>query len=287
MRSFANVAEDVEHVTLDWERRWWPAAPAEMTRQPAMPEWMRRVEGYAFHQPLPQLRPQQLMRAIAVAKPRAGVGFDGWIPAMWRQTSDEAVVALTGLLRSVESKLRWPSSQLCSLMRMLSKPSGGHRLIVLTGGLYRVWSQVRRPLLVDWVRQQALIAHWDCAVQGSSALRVALLRACRSEAYKLTGASAVDILWDITKFYDSVLPEVLAEKAVVVDYPMVPLYLGLFVHLSALYVASRGVFGEAAFYFEWHPSRLWAEPGLGQGVSFRHFPDGRGAVGSGPLSNMG
>ena len=132
-------------------------------------------------------------------------------------------------------------------MRMLPKPSGGHRFIVLTGGLYRLWSQIRRPVLVDWVRQQALIAHWDCAVQGSSALRVALLRACRSEAYKLTGASAVDILWDITKFYDTVLPEVLAEKAVGVEYPMVPLYLGLLVHLSARYVASRGVFGEAAF----------------------------------------
>ena len=52
------------------------------------------------------LKPQQLMRATAVAKPRAGMGFDGWIPAMWRQTSDEVVVALTGLLRSVEAKLR-------------------------------------------------------------------------------------------------------------------------------------------------------------------------------------
>ena len=78
---------------------------------------------------------------------------------MWRQVSDEAVVSLTSLLQGVEAKLRWPSSQLCSLMRMLPKPSGGHRLIVLTGGLYQLWFQARRPLLVDWVSQQALIAH--------------------------------------------------------------------------------------------------------------------------------
>ena len=247
MRAFTDVGAEVEQVTLDWERRWWSCDPAAVQRQPALPEWMEQVRAHALRQPLPELLPHQLRRAIAVAKPKAGVGFDGWVPAMWRQVSDEGVVALTSVLRGVEAKLRWPSSQLCSLMRMLPKPSGGHRLIVLTGGLYRLWSQVRRPVLVDWVDQQALVAHWDCAVRGSSALRVALLRACRSEAYKLSGAAAVDILWDITKFYDSVLPDVLSEKAAAIEYPMVPLYLGMLVHLSARVVSSRGVCGDPVF----------------------------------------
>ena len=164
-----------------------------------------------------------------------------------QQVSDEAVLSLTSLLRSVEAKLRWPSSQLCSLMRMLPKPSGGHRLIVLTGGLYRLWSQVRRPVLVDWVAQQSLIAHWDYAVRGSCALRVALLRACRAEACKLSGVAALDVPLDITKLYDSVLPGVQAKKAVELDYPMLPLYLGLLAHLSVRVVSPRGVFGESAF----------------------------------------
>ena len=247
VESYTGVAEQIEEVTADWERRWWKTDPTNTTRTPSMPTWMLEVRRQAALQPLSPITEQQVAGAVARAKVRAGMGFDQWVPAMWRGLDPEALRSLGGLLNAVEGALSWPSSQLCCLMRMLPKPSGGHRLIVLTGGLYRLWSQIRRPVLSEWCQQQALIAHWDSAVQGSSALRVALLRACRSEAFRLAGVSAVDVLWDIAKFYDSVVPEILVVKAAAVEYPMVPMYLGLLVHLAARFVCSRGVAGAPCF----------------------------------------
>eukprot|EP00974_Lingulodinium_polyedra_P089955 8721796-Lingulodinium_polyedra.AAC.1 len=54
---------------------------------------------------------------------------------------------------------------------LLGKASGGHRVIGLTGGLYRVLCRLYKAEMVEW--DQAHAGHWDACVRGCGALRAA------------------------------------------------------------------------------------------------------------------
>ena len=159
----------------------------------------------------------------AAAIPKVGVGYGShvgfgigvnrsWISNIvfpwYSQLLSRALlgaVSMLSMLTLGQIVEAWPAAVLLNSMLKLAKPQGGHRLIGLTSGLYRAWSGIRRPHLADWSARNSLVAHWDTAVKGSSCLQVALLRAGLAEAALHAGASAVHILWDIEKFYDSVV----------------------------------------------------------------------------------
>jgi len=77
-------------------------------------------------------------------------------------------------------------------------------------------------------------------VSGSSCLLVALARAVLGEASLVLGASQAQILWDITKFYDSIDPGKMAGFAGTVGYPLMQLYLGLLMHQAARFILDNG-----------------------------------------------
>ena len=91
---------------------------------------------------------------------------------------------------------------------------------------------------------------WDTAVAGSSALQAALKRCLRSEAARLCGYTAIDILWDCEAFYDSLgLPEV-CRMARQLQYPRLALALGMQAHAGIRLLSADGCFSEWQFLFD-------------------------------------
>ena len=98
-----------------------------------------------------------------------------------------------------------------------------------------------------WEQQNGREAFWDAAVAGSSCLHVALSRALLGEACTLVGAPAAQVLWDIKKFYDSIMPERLAKLAEDLRYPLVQLYMALAVHMPGRVIIDKGVGSRTLF----------------------------------------
>ena len=174
------------------------------------------------------------MRQTCKRAPRkAASGADQWVPAQWARLPSEGYHTLASLLQEIESTLCWPASVLHVLVCLKPKPTGGHRPIALTGGLYRLWSMIRKPTLTAWEENLALEAFWDTAVRGSTPLRAALRGELNNEVAVTLGLQAVEILFDATKFYDHLHPEDICRLALEHGYPGPLLYLGLLVHGSA------------------------------------------------------
>ena len=91
-------------------------------------------------------------------------------------------------------------------MAMLPKPGElQFRTVANALMLYRIWGACRRPLAVlPW--EQENIADWDKARPGSGALYVAYHRAFEAEVDCYNGHSYGVVLWDFTKFFDTVDP---------------------------------------------------------------------------------
>ena len=70
---------------------------------------------------------------------RGTCGADGLHPRQVQWLSDAALATLTELYRVAEIFGRLPTSAQMLPARLLPKPSGGHRCIVLYGSLYRIW----------------------------------------------------------------------------------------------------------------------------------------------------
>ena len=66
----------------------------------------------------------------------------------------------------------------------------------------------------------SLAAFWGKAVRGSSCLRAALLRSAFGESALAAGAAAVHLLWDIAKFFERIVHELLVRRARRVGAPL-------------------------------------------------------------------
>ena len=73
---------------------------------------------------------------------------------------------------------------------------------------------------------------WDRAVAGSSALRAALVRELRHEIANHLGACTGGIYFDMAKFYDTLDPNIVLEKADNLGFDVSLLLLALQVHMA-------------------------------------------------------
>ena len=119
---------------------------------------------------------------------------------------------------------------LLSLIVLMGKPAGGTRPIALMPMLYRIWTKIRQPYIVEWEQQHQ--GPWDAAIKGSSALRAAVIGALYDEVASLNHENVATILWDMEKFYDNIDLVKLTEQAVEVEYPIRVYTLGLQMHMS-------------------------------------------------------
>ena len=112
----------------------------------------------------------------------------------------------------------------------MGKPTGGTRPIALMPMLYRIWTKVRKPCIIQWESKWG--GPWDAALQGSSALRSALLSLLRDEVHGLTHGNNITCLFDMEKFYDNIDITKLIKMAHTTSYPPLLLALGMQMHLA-------------------------------------------------------
>ena len=105
--------------------------------------------------------------------------------------------------------------------------------------LYRFWCLARRPIIKTWEKSVALSC--DYAKSGSSALLAGTTRALSAELAHAFGEHSCAVLWDFEKFFDSISPVLLIQRACSLGYPMLDLLLGLHIHLSPRILQSSGV----------------------------------------------
>ena len=206
--------------------------------------WLREVKTAAERQ-LPDRDPieyHQVEYAIAHSPVRTGVGSDLWGARQWHFLPHEGKQMLTNILNDIESTLTFPAQVLLTVIALLGKLTGGERPITLTTGLYRLYSRIRKPFVSEWESRRA--GFWDSAVKGSTPLRAALIRELYNEVASYLGVTVTQILWDMEKFYDLLRPDIMAKLALKLEYPVLPLYLGLLVHRAARVLSLKGCFSE-------------------------------------------
>ena len=114
-------------------------------------------------------------------------------------------------------------------MALLPKPGGaGFRTVAKTPTLYRLWGIVRRSGVKAW--ELASAPSWDKARPGRSALEAGYERATWVEVARACGRHVGSLLWDFTKFFDTIVVPLLLEFGLDLEFPWVDLVLGLHMH---------------------------------------------------------
>ena len=162
------------------------------------------------------------------------VGIDQWSPAQLRALSPEAKELLLNILQDIEKTRAWPGYTYYNIIVLMGKPNGGVRPIALMAMIYRLWTKIRRPYIVQWERAHA--GPWDAAIKGSSARRAGMLSALNDERAAVLGDYTLSVLFDMEKFYDNIDILKLIDLADEQQYPQLVLQLGLQIH-----IASRGL----------------------------------------------
>jgi hypothetical protein len=224
-----------------WMKYWnRPLMPHERPQA----EWLNDLKKEAQKELTEQddITVQEVQAALARGPSITATGCDNWNPKDWARLPVEAHVELTNMLNDIEKRLQWPAQVLAILVALLGKPTGGDRPISLTAGLYRAYSRIRKPLVTQWESKKA--GHWDTAVRQSSALRSGLLRQLGAEVCRHLQVPIASLLWDMEKFYDTMSGEVVCAMGIKLNFPAVPMYLGLLVHLAARSISTSGCLSE-------------------------------------------
>ncbi len=202
-----------------WGELW------QTTQTPTTLRWWEPLRRAAAQQGRDEVTEEQLDAAMCCFSRRVGLGADSQNPRWWRSLPSGASQHLITLIEAIEEELVWPTPMTLNVVQLIHKSVEADRPITLTQGLYRLWSRLRRKDVAAWTRQRA--GHWDRAVAGSAPLREALLRQAKLELATVQQFSWVEVLWDLTKFYDFVDLRVVADVGLAQDYPIVCLALGL------------------------------------------------------------
>ena len=98
---------------------------------------------------------EEVRAALSCFKVKVGLGGDRQNPRWWQQLPEQGVRQLADVLEAVERHLAWPVPVQECIVQLLSKSSTADRPITLTQALYRVWGQIRRPLVGGSVAEKA------------------------------------------------------------------------------------------------------------------------------------
>ena len=78
------------------------------------------------------------------------LGIDQWAPAQLKALPREALEELAAVLNAIEQHVAWPARVLYNLIVLMGKPGVGTRPIALMPVIYRIWTKVRKPYLMEW-----------------------------------------------------------------------------------------------------------------------------------------
>ena len=189
------------------------------------------------------IAPEKLQEAASAYPDTKAKGTDEWSTGFLRTLPLLVLSGLSQVLTQVQIHMLWPAQIMFNLMSLLPKPQGGQRTVAKTPMLYRLWNILVTPQLKEW--NEATVPDWDFATKGRSAVFSATLRAWTNEVAKLAGVSALSILWDIEKFFDTINPKDVLREGIALKYPLRCLLLALSMHMSPRSLTIRGVSSNA------------------------------------------
>ena len=120
------------------------------------------------------------------------------------------------------------------------------RAIGLLPWCVRFWGKLRHKERAEWTESKA--GKWDTAIAGSSALRVALMRAFKDEMVDnalLKEHQHASLLWDVASFYDSLSWDLILDNALSLDFPATYLALEMQIHMACRVLRDGGCFSQA------------------------------------------
>ena len=168
--------------------------------------WMHDAEG---DEALPEVPPEEMLRATGGFKKHTGLGVDTHHPLTWTQHGLEAATPSAAAMRQAEMEMRWPLMVAWVLIFLLDKPDGGQRPIGLLSTTVRIWENSRMPLMLKW-----RLTHdrpYDFAAAGRHAEAAVWLQALAEEALPndkhLPAAdqqARLSIVLDLVKCFDTV-----------------------------------------------------------------------------------
>ena len=159
-----------------------------------------------------------LKRALGRFHDSTGRGTDAWSPDLWKAQPPQSMIEMCDILNECRHSMLFPAQLYLVRIALNPKPKGGERPIAMLTLLFRLCARLdRAEWVVQWEASHA--RHWDFAVAGSSALRGAISRALRAEAAAEEKLEFGEVLWDLTKFYDTVDWGALLDHAVLLGIP--------------------------------------------------------------------
>ena len=161
-------------------------------------EAMRRVRVRAADEAYPPLSVEDIDIALRSMAPNKAQGVDMLSPPDLLRLPTPARATLAKLLNECERELAWPAQLMSVIGAILPKPGTGERIVGLLPLHVKLWSKARSSITDAW--SDSLEAFWDTAIQGSSALRAALIRSLLDESAVALGFSTATLLLDLTKF---------------------------------------------------------------------------------------
>ena len=125
----------------------------------------------------------------------------------------------------------WPTQCLVALITLSPKPQAtSMRPVALLTLVYRLVTKMLRPSVSEW--DSIYSEDWDWAVRGRGAESAAYQETLEAELIVLSGGYLAGGLVDMSKFFDFVGVGWLLRTAVGLNFPQVPLILGLEVIMS-------------------------------------------------------
>ena len=218
-----------KHLLADWSKVW------TQENKQGMPinlwgQLKTLIKNHNQQSGRDKISQEDVKRCIKVLKSATAVGIDQWSPAQWKALSPEAIDGITYLFQYIEEYGVWPGHIFYNIVVLMGKPTGGSRPIALMPMLYRLYTKIRRPQILQW--ELAHQGPWDAAVKGSSALRAGLLSMLRDEMAVRLGLDTLVTLCDMEKFYDNIDISYLIQEAITLDYDITLLNLGLQIHMA-------------------------------------------------------
>ena len=153
---------------------------------------------------LPAILVSQIHSITRRLSDRTGRGLDNIGPSDIRALRSPALSWLGDIFLEIERQCQWPWQLMENIICLKPKPTSGDRGIPLIPWLVRLWTLLRDAPTREWTRTHA--GFWDQAVEGSSALKVALGRLVDDEIAQTLGTHTGCLYTDIEEFYDYFCP---------------------------------------------------------------------------------
>lgn len=152
-----------------------------------------------------------------------GRSLEGLDPVLFKMMPNHIRYQFAEGLNFVEETMVWPRQAMVVHTALLDKDSTSDRLISLMIFLVRIWNHIRVEPTAEW--EAANVLQRDGAAKGRGVTGALFRNDLDIELAVVEGAQVLEVLLDMTKFYDGISISDLLADAVPWHYPLVVVVL--------------------------------------------------------------